>query len=147
MPPFGGSMPPSSQPHDPTFFVDRCLGRHLVPGALRALGWRIEGHADHFEHNCPDPTWIRDVTGRGWIILTKDKKIRHRRLHLRDLMEARSIAFILTTGNTTAAENVAAFRAAHAGILAMIASERPPLIVTVTQRGSLTSIDLTRMLP
>jgi hypothetical protein len=41
----------SSRGVKPVFFVDRSLGKHVVPGALRAAGARVEVHDDHFPQN------------------------------------------------------------------------------------------------
>jgi hypothetical protein len=43
--------------------------------ALRAAGYRVELHDEHFAQDTPDPFWIRRVAERPWIILTCDRNI------------------------------------------------------------------------
>lgn len=59
-----------------TFFVDRSLGRVIVPEALRKIGLTVEVHADHFEHDAPDTAWLQKCGEEGWIVLAKDKAIK-----------------------------------------------------------------------
>jgi hypothetical protein len=66
----------SSAPPEPTFFVDRDLGRRFVE-ILRAGGFAVEAHHDHFEDRTPDEVWLREVARRGWVALTHDAKIRY----------------------------------------------------------------------
>lgn len=40
----------------PTYFVDRSLGSHDVPAALRAAGPIVEVHDDHFTQDTTDVT-------------------------------------------------------------------------------------------
>jgi uncharacterized protein with PIN domain len=58
-----------------TFFVDRALGKKYIPDMLRAAGYRVEVHDDHFDKAASDVDWVPAVASRGWIILTKDEKI------------------------------------------------------------------------
>jgi predicted nuclease of predicted toxin-antitoxin system len=92
-------------PHEtPTFFVDRSLGSRQIAERLRAASARVEVLADHFADDCPDAEWL-DVVGRlGWLVLTKDKKIRRRRAELAAMQRAKVGVFLLTAGNRTGAE-------------------------------------------
>jgi uncharacterized protein with PIN domain len=64
------------KPPEPfTWFVDRALGRRLAQ-ELRAAGWKVEIHDDHFEQDAEDTLWLADVGRLGWVVLTKDKAIR-----------------------------------------------------------------------
>ena len=61
------------KPPEPfTWFIDRSLGRKIAVD-LRAAGFRVEEHSDHFVHDAPDADWLAEVGRRGWIVLTKDK--------------------------------------------------------------------------
>lgn len=68
-------MPTPTEPR-PTFFVDRSLGARDVPEALRSAGVLVEVHDDHFAPDTPDIVWLAEVGARGWIVLTKDSRIR-----------------------------------------------------------------------
>ncbi|MGI8496249.1 MAG: hypothetical protein ACR2OG_01520 [Gemmatimonadaceae bacterium] len=45
------------------FFVDRDLGKS-IPNALRAEGYRVERHDDHFDSRTPDEIWLPEVASR-----------------------------------------------------------------------------------
>jgi hypothetical protein len=87
-----------------TFFIDRSLGAHDVPDALRAAGVRVEIHDDHFAPDTPDTTWLVEVGARGWIVLTKDSRIRRHPLELQALLGANVAAFMVTATDLTGAD-------------------------------------------
>lgn len=39
-------------------------------------------HDDEFAPDEEDPIWLPKVAARGWVILTKDREIRHRKIEL-----------------------------------------------------------------
>jgi hypothetical protein len=51
--------------------MGRAIGRRLA-----AEGLRVELHDDHFPQGTPDVVWLTEVGKRGWIVLTKDTRIR-----------------------------------------------------------------------
>jgi len=87
-----------------TFFVDRSLGAHDVPDALRTAGVLVEIHDDHFAHDTPDTVWLAEVGACGWVVLTKDSRIRRHPLELQALLAANVAAFMLTATDLTGAD-------------------------------------------
>jgi hypothetical protein len=63
----------------PEFFVDRSLGRHVVPEALRQLGLTVHTMVDVYpggeDQRVADTRWIADADAAGWVALTKDERI------------------------------------------------------------------------
>jgi PIN like domain len=63
----------------PEFFVDRSLGRRIVPEALRALGFTVHTMAEVYpggeDQSVVDARWIADADRAGWVALTKDERI------------------------------------------------------------------------
>ena len=61
------------------FLVDRSLGRHVVPNAVRAQGhtvhtlWSVYGDA---EQDLADTEFLGDAGRHGWAVLTGDMRIR-----------------------------------------------------------------------
>lgn len=130
---------PRSKPT--VFFIDRSLGNRLVADALRECGATIELHRDHFAADAEDSDWIAEVGLRGWIILTKDKWIRHRPLERAALVATHGRLFALTSGNLSG-EDAARILARHLERMTRIAaSERPPFLARV----SATSIVVERL--
>lgn len=79
-----------------TFFVDRSLGKHVVPDALRAAGARVEVHDDYFAQDALDEVWLPAVGQKGWAVLTSDDRIRYRQAERSAAMAARVALFIFT---------------------------------------------------
>ena len=100
-------MPRSRPSLDPApeFFVDRSLGYHLVPDALRALGFVVHTmrsvYGPHAEEIVPDTVWLQRAGREGWIVLTKDDAIRRRPVELQALVANGVRSFCLTNANLT----------------------------------------------
>jgi hypothetical protein len=84
----------------PEFFIDRSLGRRVVPGALRADGVTVHTMADVYGEQMgqrlTDETWLLDVGQRGWVVLMKDDAIRRRPAEREALIAGGVRAFCLT---------------------------------------------------
>ena len=94
-------MPRSSAPPDqPQLFVDRSLGRHLLPDALREHGFVVHTLASVFGEergqHVVDEDWIAHAGAKGWVVLTKDDAIRRRPLELAAIERFRVQVFCLT---------------------------------------------------
>jgi hypothetical protein len=108
-----------------------------VPGRLRAAGWRVERHDDHFAADTPDPDWIAATGKRGWIILTADERIRYNPLEKAAFLSSGTLIFLLANRKSmTGAEMADAFIAAERSILKAIARQPPPAIfkISVSER-------------
>ncbi|MCP3958709.1 MAG: hypothetical protein GY719_12720 [bacterium] len=90
----------TSKPPEPTFFVDRDLAGKQFLAILRDASIRVEDHNEHFGPTTPDEEWLAFAGERGWVALSRDKRIRRRSAQTRALMEARVRAFMLV-GNAT----------------------------------------------
>ena len=67
-------------PSPPEFFVDRSLGRHRVPAALRAAGWVLRTHHEVFgrrDEQVPDVEWLECCDREGLPMLSKDRRLRY----------------------------------------------------------------------
>ncbi len=74
-----------------------------MPQALRAAGATVHTMADVYGERVGqglhDEEWLHDVGQRGWIVLMKDAKIRHRPTELEAVMANNVRAFCLTNAN------------------------------------------------
>lgn len=97
---------PSASP--PEFFIDRSLGRHVVPDALRAAGATVHVMADVYGERIgqglADEEWLRDAGERDWAVLMKDAKIRYRPAELQVVIDYGLRAFCLTNANLRGVE-------------------------------------------
>lgn len=89
--PSAASSPPREPP---TFFVERSLGKGILVAALRARGLNVVVHDEILPQDALDPVWLRLAGREGWIVLTKDGRIRYREIERTALIESRVRAFI-----------------------------------------------------
>jgi len=90
----------SSPPPEPlTLFLDESLDATVVVEALRAAGASVERLTDRFPKGTEDLVWLEWVGVNRRVVLSRDKRIRYRRLELLALKAARVRAFVFTGGN------------------------------------------------
>ena len=126
----------SRPPERHVYFVDRALGRKVVATVLSEAGFRVEIHDDHFAQDVVDETWLREVGRRGWIVLTKDDRIRYRGPERAAVADAGVRVFALTSGNLKGAEMAAAFLKSRSRMERLVRREKSPFIATVTRAGT-----------
>ena len=122
-------------PEPYTFFIDRCLGTGDVGVALQAAGLDVRLHDAVYAQDTPDEDWLRDVGARGWIVLTKDGRIRRNQAQITALMHARVAAFVLTSAGLSGAEQATAFVKAAKRMHGLLQAHQVPFIATVTRDG------------
>ena len=123
-----------------TFFVDRSLGAHDVPHALRTAGALVEIHDDHFAPDTPDTVWLAEVGARGWVVLTKDSRIRRHPLELQALLAANVAAFMLTATDLTGADMGSLLVTALSRLSTIVRSRARPFIATISRQGQVAII-------
>jgi hypothetical protein len=100
----------------PEYLVDRNIGSSVIT-SLRAAGLTVHSLADLYGNDrsqqVTDPEWITLAGRRGFVALTKDKRIRHRPAESEAVLEAGVHLFALVAGNANLRETAAAFLAAE----------------------------------
>lgn len=84
----------------PEFFFDRSLGK-ITATRLRAAGFTVHLIAEFYADDAatiPDERWISEGCRRGWVLLTKDKRIRYR---AEELAALEGHLFCLSHGNAS----------------------------------------------
>src|SRR5207249_11200287 len=99
-------------PDETVFFIDRSLGIDRIRTELIRVGLAAEIHDDHFARDEEDRVWLRTVGERGWVVLTKDQRLRYRPLEIGALRASHARVFVLTAGNLRGSEIAAVFLAA-----------------------------------
>lgn len=127
----------SGLPEGPAFFLDAGLGRYTIADGLRADGFRVELHDDHFPQGTLDEAWLPAV-GERWILLTKDDRLRTSSVQRQILLNAGVRAFVLSSANMTGSEMAEAYRRAAPRMLRMASSEARPFIARVGRSGEVT---------
>ena len=98
-------MSPSQRP--PEFFIDRSLGRHRVPEALRGAGWALRTHHEVYgdrDERVADVEWLEFCGRLGLPVLSKDRRIRYRPAEIEAIRRFGVRAFVLTSGGLRADE-------------------------------------------
>jgi hypothetical protein len=114
------------------FFVDECLGRHIIPDALRLAideRERVELRAQ----GTSDLDWIPTADAGGWVCFTKDHKLRHRPNERAALLSGRLAVFLL--GEASGREHAAWVVAALPVVRRVLRSRDVPLIARVEADG------------
>lgn len=125
-----------SQPPDPvTLFLDESLDATTVVAALRAAGATVVRLTDHFEKGTEDRLWLERAGAEGWVVLTRDKRIRYRELELRALRAARVRAFVFTGGNVGMKDTAELLAQALPSIERIARSEPGPCIYHIGKAG------------
>lgn len=94
------ALPKAPAAHRPTLFIDRCAWSGKLGKALDAAGIPYVPHHLHFKHDTPDETWLAAVKDNGWLILTRDQRIRYRINEVRALIDAKLMMFVLSQGGS-----------------------------------------------
>jgi len=75
-----------------------------VPAALRDAGVEIRVHDELFPQGTEDVVWLREAGANGWIVITRDDRIRYNQLEKQAVMAARLRFFSITSSALTGEE-------------------------------------------
>jgi len=129
------------KPPDPSVvFLDRSLGKQVIATVLRTAGFQVEVHDDHFSTDAKDQEWLTEAGRKGWIVLTKDKKIKYRMVELAAVAAADAKVFTLTAGSVQGSEMADIFVKAMPKIKAYVEANAPPYIVRISKAGLLSTV-------
>ena len=127
----------SPSPSPPEFFIDRSLGKRVLPDALRNTGWTLRTHAEVYgdrDETVVDAEWLELCGREGLIVVTKDRRIRYRPTEVSAIRRHRVRAFVLGGGQLKASEQVARLLANAERIEAACASRGPFVYVVHAKR-------------
>jgi predicted nuclease of predicted toxin-antitoxin system len=131
--------PSAAKPPDETvFFIDRSLGAEPIRTELINAGLVVEIHDDHFVRDEEDRVWLKAVGEWGWVVLTKDQRLRYRPLEVAALRASNARVFVLTAGNLRGTHIAAVFVEALPRIRKVLNSRPGPFIARVSQSGHVT---------
>ena len=122
-------------PEETVFFIDRSLGVEPIRTELINAGLTVEIHDDHFPRDEEDRVWLKAVGELGWVILTKDQKLRYRPLEIAALRASKARVFVLTAGNLRGSEIAAVFISALPRICRALHARPGPFVARVSRLG------------
>jgi hypothetical protein len=125
-----------SPPEQFVFFTDENLGRHIVPEALRIAGEQVIAFHERFGSGTKDQVWLTEVGRKGWILLTKDSRIRFRRNEMQALLSSKTRSFVLVSSNLPGAEIAQIFVKALSRMKRLCRRQSAPFIAHVHKDGT-----------
>jgi myosin-crossreactive antigen len=130
-----------AKPPEPlTIFLDESLDSDSIAQALSEAGALVERLTRHFPKGTPDETWLALAGSKGWVVLTRDKRIRYRRLERLALRAANVRAFVFTGGNITVKDTAEALSRAVPRIR-RLCRQPGPFIFHLGRAGKPTRMD------
>lgn len=117
------------------FFTDRDLGS-LFPQILSDAGLQVEKHDDHFpDNNTQDDVWLPEIGRRGWLAISKDKRIRYKTNELDAVMRA-GVGLFLVVGQASHRDLAENFVECVYKIEQFLNKHHPPFIAKVYRPSS-----------
>jgi predicted nuclease of predicted toxin-antitoxin system len=95
----------------------------------------VEIHDDHFARDADDRIWLRAVGERGWVVLTKDQRLRYRPLEIAALRASKARVFVLVAGNLRGRDIASVFISAIPRIFSILRSHSGPFVARVSRAG------------
>jgi hypothetical protein len=111
------------------------LGRKVIAERLRQCDVRVEVHDDHFPQNALDEDWISEVGKRGWVVLTKDDRIRYRPAALAAYRGHQVKVFVFGSGEMKAQEMADAFVTALPKISRLALEKKGAFFARISRTG------------
>ena len=99
---------------------------------MREAGLEVRLHKEYFAEDERDEVWLPDVAQRGWIILTRDKRIRRRPIEKQALIASGAKAFVLTATDLTGQE-MADILVKQINRIERIARKTGPLVAAISR--------------
>jgi hypothetical protein len=102
---------------------------------LIKVGLSVEIHDDHFDRDEEDRNWLQEVGKRGWIVFTKDQRLRYRPLEKAALEASSARVFVLTAGNLRGGDIARVFVTALPRIFRVLRRHSGPFVARISSSG------------
>lgn len=132
-----------SQRNEPTLFLDPSLGKHVIADRLRQEGIKVEVHDDHLPNDAPDEDWIALVAERGWVAITKDKRLRYRAAEIRSVRENAARLIVIRAKNATGSVSAEILVKGYRRISRFAARRNAPFVAAIYRDGRVREYPIT----
>ncbi|MFZ0286886.1 MAG: hypothetical protein WAL32_16790 [Terriglobales bacterium] len=132
----GSRRRPLALPEDFVLYLDENL--HNCKPILDALvqhGVKHERHGQHFAAGTEDTEWLPFVGEEGWVLLTKDKRIRYNELEKTAVLRHGVREFYFSSGNYSGSEMAEMLSEALHDMVRIFRRQKPPFIASITKSG------------
>jgi hypothetical protein len=96
-----------------------------------------ERRPQHFQPGTEDSVWLPFVAQQGWILLTKDKRIRFNQLEKAAIRRYHVREFYFSSGNYSGAAMAAILVAALPEMVKVCRKHEPPFIASISKSGKI----------
>ena len=117
------------------------MGHKIDPEAAKRARYRYSCF-EHFAEDTPDDEWLVEVGAKGWVVLTKDKRIRKRAVEKQAVIEAKVRIITLPSGEMTGQEMADVYLANRARIGRFLKNNKPPFIAVVYKDAPIHRCDI-----
>jgi hypothetical protein len=124
------------------FYLDESIYSRSLLRRMRDEGANVEHPRGAIPAGAEDQDWLSECGKRGWIVLTRDQRIRHRRLELNAIQSHGVAAFCLTVGQGTADEVADIIEPVIQKIVNISVSETKPCLYTFGRSRRLNKVKL-----
>ncbi len=137
--PVRSKKPSAAKPPEGTvFFLEHSPGVEPIRTQLTKSGFSVEIHDDHFARDEEDRIWLDVVGKKGWVVFTKDQRLRYRPLEIAALRASNARVFVLTAGNLRGIEIAGVFLEALPRIEKVLRSRPGPFVARISRSGQIT---------
>ena len=112
-----------------------------MAGLLRNAGLKVEVHDDHFVQNAPDPEWLTAAGKNGWIVVTRDERIRYREAEKQAIRRAKVRAFVLAARGDLKIEMLAEIFFKALPKIRQMADRNAPFIAKISRDGTVRIVE------
>jgi hypothetical protein len=103
--------------------------------ALHQRGRLVRMHKQVFPDGTPDRVWIPEVASRGWIIVTRDRRLQTRHMEWMAIRRAKARVLWFKGDRASNVDITEGFLKALPKIDALTAALQPPYIIKITVAG------------
>lgn len=129
----------SKPPPEPTLFLDRNLGRHIIAKRLRDNEMAVEVHDDHLPPDAPDEDWIALVGRKGWVAVTKAKNVRYRETELEAIRKHSARVVVIRMKNATGSDIADVLVKGRCRIARFTAKTPAPYVAGIQKSGTVSA--------
>jgi PIN like domain len=134
----------SSAAPEVTLFIDRCAWSGALGRALQEHRIPFVAHHERFAPDAPDDQWLRAAAGQGWVVVTRDQRIRYKVNEQAAAVQAGLHLFVFTQGGLTAAATADILVRAYPALCTRVATQAPPAFWSLQKSGAVSLLKLGR---
>lgn len=114
----------------------------MLGRALTTAGIDFVEHGQLFPPASPDEVWLEGVAGKGWLVVTRDQRIRYKVNEQAAAIRAGLHLFIFTQGGLKAAQTAELLVAAYPAMVRLAAIDQAPAFYSIQMGGHVVRLNL-----